>query len=527
MCASNGAGDENVEEGGNASEETPIARVLGGAGWVFGGRIVKLVLGFVVQILVARILGNTSYGGLSIAVSILGFVGLFAGLGVSRGIKRNVSYYEDEPEKARGIVRSGLTIKLASHLVTAVLLFVFAPTIATRVFGNPDLTLLLRIAALGLPFGALRSVGISVATGSRDATTHTVVNQVIGPVARSLLVGGFVLLGFGAAGAILGRTIAGILLSGVAVYLAWRVFPLNVFGEAEPMYGELIRFSLPLMVTAWMTFFIDETDYLLLGVFLTEDLVGTYTAMFGLRPAVLLFFFPATFLLAPVITRLQKEEELGKARKTYQAVSKWTTLLSVPLFLPGLLFPEVVIGVTFGTEYLGGALVLRVLMLSGLVTVLLGANDRVVVGLGHSKTSMYVSGAAAVSNVVLNLVLIPFYGTIGAAVASLFAFAARNLANSVILYRWYGLTPFSRAMGRVLAIVAAVTPLGYLGFVRLFDVTFLSVAAVGVLFLCLYVPLTIRAGASESIDRELFEQVEESRDIDLDPIKRVLNRFQS
>jgi O-antigen/teichoic acid export membrane protein len=291
------------------------------------------------------------------------------------------------------------------------------------------------------------------------------------------------------------------------------------------MYRELLTFSLPLMFAGWMTYFIDETDYFVLGLFQTADKVGTYTAMFGIRPFVLLFFFPATFLLSPVITRLQKEAELGQARRTYRAITKWTTLVSIPLFLLGFLFPEVVIRTTFGTDYLGGTTVLRLLMVSGLVTVVLGANDRVMVGLGHSRTSMYVSGVAAGSNVLLNFLLIPYFGMVGAAVASLTAFAARNALNSVFLYRWYGLTPFSTALGKVFAAVVVLAPIGYVAFLELFTANFVSVTVLGIVFLLIYFPVMIRLGASESIDRELFRQIEKSQDIDLDPVKRVLKRF--
>lgn len=527
MAADGAGGNEPAGGGENtgSSDGTPLGTLVGGAGWIFGGRIAKLVVGFLVQILLARILGNVGYGSLSLATTVIAFAGLFAGLGISRGVERNVAYYEDEPSKARGIVRAGLNLSLAGHVVTAVAIFVLAPTIANGVFDNPDLTLLLRIAALGMPFMALRSVGKAAATGSRDPKTHVVVSQVLGPLTRSALVAGFVLLGYGAAGAILGQTIARVLMAGVAVWLAWRVFPVDVLGKTKSMYRELLGFSLPLLFAGWMTLFIDETDYLVLGLFHTEDLVGTYTAMFGLRPIILLFFFPATFLLTPVVSRLQKDDSLDQARRSYQAVSKWTTLVSLPLFLLVFLFPRVVIQVSFGADYLSGATVLRVLGLSGLVTIVLGANDRVLIGLGHTRTSMYSNALAALSNVALNLLLIPEFEMFGAAMASLTAFAARNVVNAVLLYRWYGLTPFSPALAKVLGLWSVLVPVGYVGYLAVFPARFLPVTLVGIAFLAVYVPLMIRLGVSESIDFELFEQVEESQDVDLGPVKALFKRL--
>jgi len=506
----------------SGGSESPLQSILHGAKWVFGGRIVKMAVVFLAQIIVARFLGTSFYGGLAQANAVAGVASLVGALGVGTGVSRQLAYYEDDPEQARGIIRAGFAIGLVGTTAVAIGLYVAAPYLATEVFGDETLILLFRIVSVGIPLGILGNLGVSMAKASRDASTHTYINQFLRPLTNSAFRIGAAVLGFGAVGVVTGNVIAKAITSIVALVLAVRVFPFSVFGASKRMYRNLFTFSLPLLLAGGFNFLIGDIDTFLLGAFETSAAVGLYTAVFNLRPMVLVFFFPATYLLGPVLTRLQKEERPDDARRTYTAISKWTTIVTLPLFLLPFLFPSVVIGVSYGSEYVDPTAtpVLRIFALSMLINVALGANDRAVVALGHNKVTMYVAAVAATTNFVLNLALIPRFGLLGAGVASALAFASRDVINTILLYRWHGLSPVSPSIIKILLVMAALVPVGYFGFVSVMPVNFFTVTAVGLVFIVLYVPIALRLGIEGQVDYEIFNKIEESSGFNLSAVRR-------
>ena len=517
------AGD-GASDGGRVLDG--LSTVASGAGLVFGGRVVKLLLAFGLQVFMARVLGPTSYGGVVLATAVASMAGLVSNLGLTAGISRHLPYYEDDPQKARGVVKQSAQLGLVAGLSMSVALVLAAPFIAERVFDDPELTVLFRISALTIPVNFLTTLAIEGARGMRDAGTHVVVKQLLDPVVRAAFVGVLVFAGFGALGAVSGLLLASTVSALVAVVLAYRTLSVPVRGPTERMHGELLTFGLPLLLAAGMDFVIVNTDTFLIGVFLEPENVAVYNAVFQLQDAGLLFFYPITFLLPPVLTRAMKQGDRREAARTYQVASKWLVLLTTPVFFLLALFPEVVIGLTFGGEYVGGAPSLRVLMLPVLVTVLLSANSAALVALGHSRINMTVNTAAALLNVALNVLLIPRVGIVGAAAASACAMMLRDVVYSTVLYRREALHPFSVALLRPFVGSLVVAGVGYAVVTRLLPITPTSVTALGLAFLAVYVPMIVALGALEPEDGRLLALAEGRFGVEFTTLRTVVRRLQ-
>jgi O-antigen/teichoic acid export membrane protein len=515
-------------EGGDAdADETGagLATVAGGAVRVFGGRVGKLLLVFLAQLVMARVLGSDGYGGVVIAQMAIGVGSVVGALGLDSGLARKVPLHETDPERLRGVVRGGLVVGLLSGALVGAGAFLAAPVFATELFGDPDVTVLLQLAAVGVPFGVLSYIGGAVARGAGSTAVRVGVRQLLNPVLNLLLVVAFLLAGYGAAGAAAGVVGAIVIGSLVALFLALRALPVSLRGPSVPMSRELFVFSLPLLMTSSVEFVLVHTDTFLIGVFRGPSAVGIYNAAFKIRQFGMVFFYPATFLLPTVLTRFDSEDRTQAAARIYQVTTKWLVLLSGPVVLVLLLFPEVVLGLTFGPDYLGARTALQVLLVSVMVTVLLSANGSALVALGHNRINAVVNAGTAVTNVGLNLLLIPRFGILGAAVATSTAFVARDVAYSVALYRREGLQPFSGAMARpfLLAVVVAVGGQFLVG--QFGRPTLLSVLGVGAVYLVVYVPGAVALGALEPEDERLLDRIEERGGVDLAPLRQRLERL--
>jgi O-antigen/teichoic acid export membrane protein len=118
-------------------------------------------------------------------------------------------------------------------------------------------------------------------------------------------------------------------------------------------------------------------------------------------------------------------------QRTAGVTSAGITAVTVPVSLGLVVLGTTVLG-WFGEEFTGGALALQVLLVGQVVNALCGSVGTVLLMIGRERELGIVSAASAVLNVVLNLVLIPRLGIVGAALASS---ASLVLFNVVLVVR--------------------------------------------------------------------------------------------
>lgn len=484
-----------------------LTTVAEGTLLLVGGRIVRLPIIFITELVMARLLGTTNYGGVVVGLTVVSIGMIIGSFGVDTGFQRKLPYYEDEPPKARGVLRAGLAIGLCGGILFGTGLFLLAPTVATVVFDNRRLVGLFRIAAFAIPFAVSTQIGISVARASRNASTFVGVRQILDPISRFVLISAFVLAGFGALGAMAGVAATMVLTGVLALVLGVRSFRISLSGKAEQMYREVGLFSIPLMLSSSTFFVIKNADTLLIEVFLASGAVGLYNAAFRLRQLGLIFYLPMNFLLPSVFSKLDKNAADKEIKRTYQIVSKWVVLITTPVVLGMLFFPETIITITFGPDYTPAGNELRILVVPVLVSALAGANASSVVALGHNKLRMYTDVAAAGLNVILNLFLIPQIGITGAAIASAVAFVGRNVVFGSVLYWQYSVHPFSKAMMKPTGLTLLLAPTMYVTFSHIIPITTTNVVAFGILGIIMYLMLVVIVGGIEPEDKLILDEL--------------------
>jgi len=148
----------------------------------------------------------------------------------------------------------------------------------------------------------------------------------------------------------------------------------------------------------------------------------------------------------------------------YQLSTKWIYILTFPVFLTLLLIPERVIGLIFGSSYLEGSLALSILSVGFFARVAAGRNRGALTALGCTNCVLVSNVAGIVANVVLNLLLIPRYGVVGAAVASALSFGVLNVIASTLLQMRYDINPItSHNLRTFVGLPIFLIPVGMVG----------------------------------------------------------------
>ncbi|WP_197428352.1 oligosaccharide flippase family protein [Halapricum sp. CBA1109] len=391
-----------------------------------------------------------------------------------------------------------------------------APLVGRELFGKPAVVPLLRIAAVGVPFVTVGQVAVAIARGNLDAGVQAYVSQLFQPAMRLLLVVALLIAGFGVIGAVSGQVAAIGLAALAAIYLTRRSLPAYDV-TPESMYRSVLVFSLPLIAVQGMGFLNSNVDVYMVGYFLASSELGIYNIALQLGNIVTAILGTAGFLLPPMLTRLHEQGKTVEMRRTYQVLTKWMVVLIMPIFVVLFFSPRLIIGTFFGTDYIPGVLALRILLAGKFFAIIMGLNAQALIALGDNKVVSYIALGETAVNVALNVALIPVVGIEGAAIGMAVSTVVGDLLGVAILYRRFGLHPFTSS---VLSPVAALTVVASASYGLLWILGlpgFLTVAVVGIL----YLPVVAVFGLDPE-DQELLATVEDRTGYDLDLVRRTV-----
>jgi O-antigen/teichoic acid export membrane protein len=212
-----------------------------------------------------------------------------------------------------------------------------------------------------------------------------------------------------------------------------------------PFDRELLVFSYPLMFVTILLTLMHWMDILMLGAFTNASTVGLYhpaARTAGLLQALLTSFLS---IYSPMIAQFHAESDQKNMSGSYKLVSRWLLTFSIPVALIFLVYPQKVM-LLFGAEYLPSANVLIVLTAATFIHAILGAAQSTLSMTGHTRLLLWNAIGAFIINIILNIILIPNYGMIGAAWATLISLFVISLLR-VLEVRWIlKLTFFSTKM---------------------------------------------------------------------------------
>lgn len=161
-------------------------------------------------------------------------------------------------------------------------------------------------------------------------------------------------------------------------------------------------------------------DAVLLGLLAGPTAVGWYTAAY--KPVTMALALPVTYYvgLFPPLARAYGESHEAFRRIVVRSL-RITSIFAVPLGIGGTLLAEPLIAFLFGPAYANSVPPLRVLAWSAVLVILRGTYKHALNAAAKPGLDLRCAGAATGLNIALNLLLIPPFGTLGAAVATLVA----------------------------------------------------------------------------------------------------------
>ncbi|GAB4389142.1 MAG: flippase [Thermodesulfovibrionales bacterium] len=506
-----------------------LKTVVKGTSLILFGMVAGHLLWFAIKVLIVRSMTVEEFGLYSLSITVASVITAVSLLGVPEGTARNISTLrgQDRQGEVMPLARASFQISLVSGVAASVALFALAGPVASHVFYKPAMAAPLRVVAAAVLVDALSQSFGGVLRG-HGIVRHRVFYQDMGrPLFFLAFLGAVLLRGYSFMGVMYAFTLAAALvfvfISGYE-YRKQGMPPLSLRRGSH--YGELLRFSLPLLVASLSELVMIWTDTLMLGRYTPPESVGIYNAGMSLARLLTFALGAMGFVFLPLATELHARGQAEEIRKDYQVLTKWVFAATFPLFFILFFFPETTITFLFGDRLLESSAPLRVLALAFLFHVFLGTNGVLLMAMGMTGTLMRISILGAAVNVALNYVLIKRVGmgVMGASLATLVSYAAINVVVSAALYRASGVHPFTAKYLKPLAGASAIGLVLYaLAKTVAFSLWLMPLYLV--LFVGGYALSLLLSGSLDGDDMALFEAISLRTGMRMEPIRKLLQRF--
>ncbi|AKB30447.1 Membrane protein involved in the export of O-antigen, teichoic acid lipoteichoic acids [Methanosarcina siciliae C2J] len=392
-----------------------FARDVGFIGTV---QILTSLSAFFLLPIITKTLGTYDYGlwaQISITTSLISSLAL---MGLSMSFVRFLSS-ETDKKKIREAVYSILFFVTASGLMASFLLYIFAEPLATFGFKEPEATYFVKAGSLLIILNIIESVSLFYFRVFRQIKKFSYLTffETFG---KLLFIVIFLKMGYG----LLGVITATLITQGL-IFLVAFVTIVSQIGFVIPRFTyirEYLQFSLPLTPNSLIRWVTDSSDRYMVTYLLGLGSVGVYSAACSIGNLIQLFVSPLQLILFPELSKLFDENKMEEVR-TYMSHSlRYFLIISIPAVFGLSALAKPLLGILTTPDFVSGWFVIPIIAFAGLMAGIFQIFVNTMFLIKKTKFATYINIVAAVSNVIVNLILIPSVGIIGAAFSTLISY---------------------------------------------------------------------------------------------------------
>jgi len=430
----------------NLISDKKFSEILTGSAWALGARIAATGCGLITSIIVARCYGAKMVGIVAVINSFLMLATIFTVLGTNTSLLRLIPEHlvKYSPTSAFRVYRKTQLLVIGVSLITGMLFFWGAHLIAEKVFSKPHLSSLFALASAFIVFKSLEQLNTAAVRGLRLIKIFALM-QVL-PLAMNLLI----LVGLGLVlsvdNAPVYALLGGIAITGVA---GWFVMEYSLKKKMQPTdpvqpmaAREIIAISLPMLMSATMTFLIGQTGVIMLGMFRSEAEVGYFAIAVRLATLTSFVLNAVNAMVGPKFSELFHSNQMDELFYVAQKSSKLIFYATTPILLGLTLVGHPILGTIFGREFTAAYPAMLLLVAGQFVNSISGATGLFMNMTGRQNIFRNIVVVAAFANIGLNLLLTPRFGIHGAALAAMASIAGWNAATL-----WHMKSTFGQTTG--------------------------------------------------------------------------------
>ncbi|WP_282026230.1 oligosaccharide flippase family protein [Limimaricola cinnabarinus] len=402
-------------------------------------------LGFILSVILGRLLGAEGLGIYFLALSAASLASIIVRLGLDNAVLKFVAAEEarDDRAAANSVLTSSLRIVFWIAAPTTIIICITSPYIAKWVFSTEEMTSDLFWMSLSILSFSSQMIISQALKGIRSISHAMIVAGVLHPLIAIAIVWPAVHI-FGQQGGSLTYFIS----TTLTALIGWRLWQKNIGSvplAKKPIYPrqKLLKSSKSLLtmmiVNGWV---IPWAPLVLLGAWSSPEESGLFAASVRAVTIISLLLTAVNAAIAPHFSALYAKKEHSKLESTAGEFAFLVTAAAVPFLALVIMKAEWLMHL-FGAEFQDGAAALRILALGQVANVAAGSVGFLLIMTGNEDAARNNAILSAALLVVTGLIMIPEFGANGAAYAAVAAIVSANILNSMSAWRRLKILPLT------------------------------------------------------------------------------------
>ncbi len=422
-------------------------KLISNSSWLIANRLASLIIGIIVSALIARYFGPETYGEFTYAQSIIALFSVLSSLGLET---LTVKSLIEKKESENTIIFTSFILRL----IGGVILTILAIVLIYIVNPNNSLSLILiSILSVQMIFKSFEVIEYWI-QAHHLAKKSSILRLLIYCIVASMKILVVIFKGNIIHFALL--FIIDALLIGIGFYL---IYEKNKTDKEKyrfnfPYASYILKQSWYLILAGLMITMYSRIDQLMLGnMFPTKQEVGVYSIAVNI--ANMWYFIPTAIIISykPLI---MSDKNFLKYTKDLYVVVTWIGIFIAILFT---IFSDLIILSLYGYEYRMASQILSIIIWGSVFAMIGTARSLWLLKMNLQKFTLYYTFIGLITNIILNLVLIPSYSGIGAAYATL-------VSQFVVVI--VALLPFKKTRVSSIMIFESFSPISLFRFIKAF-----------------------------------------------------------
>ncbi|TSA49907.1 MAG: flippase [Sphingobacteriales bacterium] len=417
--------------------------VKGGA-FAFIMKMIGLGFNYLFVFVLARLYGATGSGIYSIFQTVFQFFANFGKLGYDILMVREVAQYNAKNQwgSIKDLYFKVIRVNIIASIICSLILYFNADWIATSIFLKPTLSRYFQISAVGiLPF-VLLSVHADCFRGMKKILFYSFFQNVVAIVIAGILLCASYFIIHDRRVPVMVFVISVSISSIISIWFWWNKSPISAGGDGEKIIlSEKTKVAFSLFLTALLQVVRGWTDTIFIGRYGTEADVGIYKVAFRIATITSLTLTAFLLTVAPKIAELHAKGEMKRLAAVVQNTTKLIFWTSAPVLILFIFLPNFFMGI-FGTEFLVGELVLVILSVGQFINAATGPVGNLLMMTGKQDVNRNIVILTTIFTVILNAIVIPVYGIIGASIVNVIGIILYNVIPYLLVKRYFGFYTF-------------------------------------------------------------------------------------
>jgi polysaccharide transporter, PST family len=402
-----------------------LQKILGNTGWLFFDKILRMGVGLIVGVWVARYLGPEQFGAYNFAFAFVALFAAFASLGLDGIVVRDIVR---EPERKYEILSSAFILKLCgggvAFFISLAAIFIMRPA-------ESQTHWLVGIIAAGMIFQSFDAIDLWFQSQVQSKYTVIAKNSAFVALAMVRVV---LILNKAPLTAFAWSALAEIIVgaAGLVLFYLKRQSFAALWRPRKNIACRLIKESWPLILSGLAIMIYMRIDQIMLGQMMGNKEVGLYSA--ALRFSEIWYFIPMTIMssVMPSITQARLESK-DKYYQHLQQLFNYLVRIAYVIALPMPFISSFLVTSFYGYEYTSAGLILAIHIWSAVFVFIGVGMTPWTINEGMMRYSLIQAIGGAIVNICLNIFLIPRYGAVGAAISTLISqMIASFLSNAAV-----------------------------------------------------------------------------------------------